>query len=119
MITSPIRTFMKFTLDSKRKKLWKKFSTRWKKVFMVMDSAPGNEFVSGFVRNEWVRITEANIQSSFDIVLQYIITQAECMFPMKYSTWSVTTWCKKMNYYSIINKGYYNDEALLKSSNTR
>ena len=51
MITSPIRTFMKFTLDSKRKKLWKKFSTRWKKVFMVMDSAPGNEFVSGFVRN--------------------------------------------------------------------
>ena len=51
MITSPIRTFMNFTLDSKRKKLWKKFSTRRKKVFMVMDSAPGNEFVSGFVRN--------------------------------------------------------------------
>ena len=52
MITSPIRPFMKFTVESIRKKLWKKFNTGWKKVLMMMDSAPGNGCVSDFVRNE-------------------------------------------------------------------
>ena len=32
---------------------------------MMMDSAPGNEYVSDFVSNEGGHITEANLQSYF------------------------------------------------------
>ena len=53
---------MKFTLDNTGNKLWKKFNTGWRKVLMMMTSAPGNEGVSDFVFNEGVQITEANIQ---------------------------------------------------------
>ena len=44
---------------------------------MMVDIVPGNECVSDFVSNELVQITEANIQSSFDTGLQYVIIQAE------------------------------------------
>ena len=64
---------------------------------MMMKISPVNEGVSDFVSNEGIHITEANIQSSFDILLQYVLTQAEYICPMKYSTWSVTTWCKILN----------------------
>ena len=57
---------------------------------MMMTSAPGNESVSDFVSTEGCHINETKIQSSFDIGLQYVITQAEYMCPMKYSTCSVT-----------------------------
>ena len=49
-----------------------------------MASAPGNKGVGYFVINEWGRITEANIQSYFDIGLQYVINQEEYMCLMKY-----------------------------------
>ena len=61
---------------------------------MMITSVPGNRGVSGFVSNEGVHINKTNIQSSFDIGLQYVLTKADYMCPMKYSTWSVTTWCK-------------------------
>ena len=64
---------------------------------MMVDIAPGNECVSDFVSNELGQITEANIQSSFDIGLQYFLAQSDYMCPMKYSNWGVTTWCKKLN----------------------
>ena len=83
---------MNFTLDSIRKRLWKNFNTGWSKVLIMMTSAPGNEGVSDFVSNEGYQINETNIQSSLDIGLQYVLTQAEYICPMKYSTWSVTTW---------------------------
>ena len=51
MITSPIRPLMKFKFYSIRNKLWKKFNTEWRKVLMIMTSAPGNEGVSNFVIN--------------------------------------------------------------------
>ena len=41
---------------------------------MMTKSAPGNEFVSDFVINEGEQITEANLQSSFEIGLQYRIS---------------------------------------------
>ena len=50
---------------------------------MIMTNAPGNEGVSYFVRNEGVHITEENIQSSFDIGLQYVLTQSYYMCPIK------------------------------------
>ena len=50
-ITAHICTFMRFTKDSLHKKLLKKFNTWWKKVLMMMDSAPGNELVSDFVKS--------------------------------------------------------------------
>ena len=62
---------------------------------MMMDSAPGNEFFSNLT-NEWGQITEANIQSYIDIGLQYVLTHAKYTCQMKYSTWSVTTWCKNL-----------------------
>ena len=86
---------------------------------MMMNSAPGNECVSDFVRNEWGQITEANFQKSFDIGLQYVIIQVEYMCPMKYSTWSVTTWCKLLNYNAIMKKGSENDKLLAEASKTR
>ena len=51
-ITSPIRPFMKFTLDSIRKKLWKTYNTGWRKVLMKITGAPGNESVSKVLSNE-------------------------------------------------------------------
>ena len=77
MITSPIRPLMKFKFYSIRNKLWKKFNTEWRNFLMMMTSAPGNEGVSDFLRNEGGQINETNIQSSFDIGLQYVIIQAE------------------------------------------
>ena len=53
---------------------------------MIMTSAPGNEGVSYFVINEGVQINGTNIQSYFDTGIQYVLTQAEYMCPMKYST---------------------------------
>ena len=50
-ITAPICKFMKLTVHIIQQKLWKKFNTVQKKVFMMMDSAPANECVSDFVRN--------------------------------------------------------------------
>ena len=84
-----------------------------------MDSAPVNECVSDFVINEWGQITEENTQSSFDIRLQYVLTQAEYMCPMKYYTWSVTTWCKKLSSDEIMQKGSENYKALVEASKTR
>ena len=110
---------MNSTLDSKRKKLWKKFNTGQSKVLMMMTIAPGNEGVTNFVINKGGQINETNIQSYLDIGLQYVITQAEYMFPMKYSTWSVTTWRKKLNQNAIMRKGSDNDQAWLEASNTR
>ena len=49
-ITAPIFTFKNFTMDSIKKKLCKNFNTLQKRVLMIMDSAPGNERVSNFVR---------------------------------------------------------------------
>ena len=40
------------------------------------------------------------------------------MCPMKHSTWSVTNWCKKLNYNAIMKKGSENDKALVESYNT-
>ena len=48
---------MKFTVEIIRKKLWKNFNTGWKKVLMMVTSAPGNEDVSGVFINEWGHIT--------------------------------------------------------------
>ena len=118
-ITSPICIFMKFTADSICKKLWKNFNNGRKKVLMMMDIAPGNERVSDFTSNKWGQITKANLLSSFDIGLQYVLTQAEYMCPMKYSTWSVTTWCKKWNRNAIMKIGFDNDKALVGAYNTR
>ena len=59
---------------------------------MIITSAPGNEGVIDFVINEGGQINKKNFQSSFDIGIQYVITQAEYMCPMKYSTWCVKTW---------------------------
>ena len=42
---------MKLTVHSIQQKLWKKFDTVQKDIFMMMDSAPGNDCVSDFVRN--------------------------------------------------------------------
>ena len=61
MITSPIRPLMKFKFYSIRNKLWKKFNTEWRKVLMIMTSAPGNEGVSNFVINEGGHINETNL----------------------------------------------------------
>ena len=90
-----------------------------RKVLMILTSAPGNECVGAFVINEGGHINETNIQSSFDIELQYVLTHAEYMRPMKYSTWSVTTWCKLLNYNYVMKKGSENDNALLESSKNR
>ena len=38
---------------------------------------------------------------------------------MKYSTWSVTNWCKNLKYNEIMKKGSENDKVLVKASNTR
>ena len=38
---------------------------------------------------------------------------------MKYSTWSVTTSCKKLNYNAIIKKVSENNKALVEASNIR
>ena len=75
MVTTPIRPFMMFTVSSIRNKLWRKFNTGRKKVLIMMVSAPGNKGVSYFVINEGGRITEANLQSYFDIGLQYVLNQ--------------------------------------------
>ena len=40
------------------------------------------------------------------------------MCTMKYSNWSVTTWCKKMNYNAITKKGYEKDRELVEASHT-
>ena len=85
---------------------------------MMIESAPGNEGVSGFLRNEGGHITEENLQLYFGIGLQCVVTQAEYRCPMKYSTWSVTTWCKKLNYNYIMKKGSDNDKELVEESNT-
>ena len=53
---------------------------------MMTTSSPSNEGVSDFVINEGGQINETNIQSYFYNVLQYVITQAEYMCSMKYST---------------------------------
>ena len=52
IITVLIRLFMKFTADSIHKQLWNKFNNVWKKIIIMMDSAPGNGCVSDFVSNE-------------------------------------------------------------------
>ena len=52
MITSPIRTLMKFTLESIRNKLWKNSNTGWGKVLIMMTNAPGNEGMSDSMSNE-------------------------------------------------------------------
>ena len=72
---------------------------------MMMTSAPGNEGVSDFMSNEGGQIKQKNIQLSFHIGLQYVLTQVEYMCLMKYSTLSITTWCKKMNYNANMKKG--------------
>ena len=54
-ITAPIYIFMKFTVDSIREKLWKKFNTGWREVLTTMKSAPVNEGVGDFGSNEGVR----------------------------------------------------------------
>ena len=69
--------------------------------------------------NERGHINEKNCQSSFEIGPQYVLTEAEYMCTMKYSTWSVTTWCKKLNYNAITKKGSENDKELAEASNTR
>ena len=51
MIIVPILPLVNFTVDSIHKKSWKKFNSGWKKVLMVMDSAPGNECVNDFMNN--------------------------------------------------------------------
>ena len=84
-----------------------------------MTGAPDNEVVGDFVINEGGRITESNIQSYFYIGLQYVLTRVDYMFPMKYSTWSVTTWCKILNYNTIMKKGSINYKELVEASNTR
>ena len=49
----------------------------------MMYSAPGNECVSGYI-TPWGHIAEVNLQSFFDIGIQYVLTQEEYMCPMKY-----------------------------------
>ena len=46
---------------------------------MIMTSASGNEGVGDFVINEGVQINKTNLQSSFDIGFQCVLTQAEYM----------------------------------------
>ena len=86
---------------------------------MMITSAPDNEGVSDFVRNEGGQINKKNLQSSFDIGLQFFLPHAEYMCPMKYSTCSVTTWCKGLNYNAITIKGSESDKALVEASKTR
>ena len=58
---------------------------------MMMTTAPGNKGASDFVRNEEGQANKTNLQSYFDIGLQYVLNQSEYMCTMKYSTWSVKT----------------------------
>ena len=85
---------------------------------MMMTSVPGTEYLGGFVRNEGGQITEANLQSYFDIVRKYVLTQADYMCPMKYLTWIVTKWCKHLDYNAIKKKGSDNDKTLVESYKT-
>ena len=52
MIIVRIFPYMNFTVDSVRKKLCKKFNNGRRKFLIMITSAPGNESVSDFVRNE-------------------------------------------------------------------
>ena len=95
------------------------YITGWRKVLMIMIGAPGNEGVSDFVSNERGQINKTNLQSYFEIELQYVLMQAQYMCPIKYSTCSVTTWCKNLNHNAIMKKGSENDKALVEASKTR
>ena len=80
---------------------------------MIVTSAPINEGVSYFVINEGVHINKTNLQSYFEVGLQYVLTQVEYTCPMKYSTW-----CKILNHTAITKKGSGNNKALVEASNT-
>ena len=87
------------------------------KGFRNFEKTAGN-ISTDFVSNEGGQIDETNLQSYFDIGLQYVLTQVQYMFQMKYSTQSVTIWCKNLNYNDIMEKGYWNYKVLVGAYNT-
>ena len=108
--SAPVMPFMKLDPKLMPKKRASKLKLEWRPVLSVMSKAPGLPVI------DVVSVSMDIIELSYSIATEYLKTHICSYVWQKYERhngWAVSTWCKRVQYKSIMAEGTDSDKANL------
>ena len=114
MKKAPIKPYRKFITDNLPASEKNVYGTSWKKIFDLMEKAPGL-----IIPSDPKDIDDKFIEDSFNIATEYLKTRVSYIWELKNRTvanWTISTWSKHVSPGFINDLGNENDKALLETN---